>query len=1266
MSQGLREADATTVSACLAQGRFEDAVEALVASGGEAAVEEEVADRRSDFGLDDANRVMVDKLIDAALERFPRNRSLLRDRARLNVAQGRYEEAVDALLATGSHAAVEDEVAARRNDFTFDDADRTAVDKLLDAALRRLPDNPRLLVDRARLCAAQGSYDRAQAALDRVLAADAANESALVEKIRTCRVARRFAEAESAVEAALAVLPKSSEILAEEGRVSLEQGRYEHAVESFVAAGGEAALVEEVDARLNRWTPLDESGAVIGKRLLGLAIERFPENPQLLAHRGRLCLTEGKYDDAIEVLGRIHVDDPLGEGAFLGRLRILRLAGKVDEAKRTATQALDRYPKSKDLWVEIGRLRCSEQQYPIAVEAFVSAADGKIDALVEEVTESLSSPPWSDGSQIDTEPLLDSSLDRFSGDPRLLQLRALLRISQERYDEAVEAIEAAGGEPAVEQAVVDRRRDFDFDDDDRVTVDKLLDAALRRFPRNHQLLIDRARLSVAIGNFERALKALDRVLRAEPGNEAALAERVRCYRMAGRIAEAQKALSDSLARAPMSVEIVAEQARLSLEQKRFGEAVGAFIASGRLYEAYEALSDFGDGERVHELKGLAQALLERAEQAPVSSQLGWVFAVVGDNESALEAFIKVLEASPYDEDALQGQALVLRLQNRLDEAEAVIKSALDDRPNSILLRLQRGWLSAARHKYERALEDFDHILVNDPFRTEAVEGKLMCLRSLDRFIDAEGLMATLQDWSRTSGVLNQWGSLLVERDEFTTASTVFEQAFEAAEIEGSNLAEAYWELGNGLGDAGAYEQALEAYDKALERDPRHLYALHNKANLLWNRGSFGDAWPIWDEARRLYEERSAEATRQRDADHFHYFGETLVDVYGEQEKAEQCFKQGLACSPDHLKILVALVRLYRDWKIPAGQGASSDRGGEIAPHWRAWEVFRRAERLLKAQLESAREVETYQLLGKLYLALEMYREAEEFLKIGLQLASGARTRASLFTDLGIVRTRQGQFVSATRYFREAVNYDREDLWIWSNLAEASLKNGNINAAENEYQRILGLAPGHVESHIGLSQVYTVQADNTEDADIYGLAIKHASHALALADSSDGSKRLTAVERASIHYSRGYARVGLYETSPIAESVASLDKALRDFRTCAQLDPSHHKATRAIEKIKRQRHKLSPQWLGERAAPLIVAGLSLIIFIFAQTALLAHLKFQNKELSSGYYVLLTFGSLLFMVAGLYLPRVLKLKVGALELEKSVVEQMGPISGLGIRT
>ena len=56
---------------------------------------------------------------------------------------------------------------------------------------------------------------------------------------------------------------------------------------------------------------------------------------------------------------------------------------------------------------------------------------------------------------------------------------------------------------------------------------------------------------------------------------------------------------------------------------------------------------------------------------------------------------------------------------------------------------------------------------------------------------------------------------------------------------------------------------------------------------------------------------------------------------------------------------------------------------------------------------------------------------------------------------------------------------------------------------------------------------------------------------------------------------------------------------------------------------------------------------------------------DNLLPAGYYVLISFGAILFMIAGLYLPKLLKLKVGVIEIEKNSPSEINEISLLGIQ-
>jgi hypothetical protein len=202
----------------------------------------------------------------------------------------------------------------------------------------------------------------------------------------------------------------------------------------------------------------------------------------------------------------------------------------------------------------------------------------------------------------------------------------------------------------------------------------------------------------------------------------------------------------------------------------------------------------------------------------------------------------------------------------------------------------------------------------------------------------------------------------------------------------------------------------------------------------------------------------------------------------------------------------------------------------------------------------------------------------------------------------------------------------------------------------------------VEAHIGLGELYLDLGESQEDENLFALARDHFGKALDLAKSEHGSKRLSAAERAKVLYQRGYARVAMYEQGGQAPDDSLLRDARRDFRECLRCDPQHYKASRAAAKIDERRGRWSAEHMAERVAPYLVGVGALLMFVLAQTSLLLEGPITKIDVAA--YSTLSFGALLFVAAGLFLPRVLKLKVGGLELEKSVVEQVTVSTGLGI--
>lgn len=97
-----------------------------------------------------------------------------------------------------------------------------------------------------------------------------------------------------------------------------------------------------------------------------------------------------------------------------------------------------------------------------------------------------------------------------------------------------------------------------------------------------------------------------------------------------------------------------------------------------------------------------------------------------------------------------------------------------------------------------------------------------------------------------------------------------------------------------------------------------------------------------------------------------------------------------------------------------------------------------------------------------------------------------------------------------------------------------------------------------------------------DVDLYSQAIRHFTKAISISNNAEGSKQLSKKELAEVQYSRGYARVQLYENSTVTKDENLLSKALTDFRDCVKNDPEHYKGRRATEKLQKQTNILRTQ------------------------------------------------------------------------------------------
>ena len=582
-------------------------------------------------------------------------------------------------------------------------------------------------------------------------------------------------------------------------------------------------------------------------------------------------------------------------------------------------------------------------------------------------------------------------------------------------------------------------------------------------------------------------------------------------------------------------------------------------------------------------------------------------------------------------------------------------------------------------KYDEAIAQYEQATSADPNFASAFNNwgnALAAQKKYDEAIEKYARAAELDP--KFASAFDNWGLALAAQKKYDEAIEKYKRATELD----PNNASIFFNLGYAIYELKRYSDVVDTFEQAIKADPNSVasvYAAHNIADFLQRQGKYKESSEAWEKARQEYQKHIQTAKDSADAEYFLNYGDILRDSLRKFDDAEKIYKQGLVHDPNHAGIWAGLVNLHLAKMEDNGEESAKERTtGLLWPfgngareaqalesdsqksdnYWKARDAYKKAESIFQRRRKEAKDVSILLQLGELYLKVEDYRAAECML---LEAMSEDKESPQPVADLGVLYSRKGDYARAVQYFEQALQKDIDDLTVRSNLAEACLKAKMVERSEAEYKKILGVTPLHVESHIGLGEVYTAMGD-AGDGDRYDEAISCFDRGILHGKSGYGSKRLKKKTLSAPLYSRGYAKVKLYEASKRPNDENPLHSALDDFRESYKNDSENHRAKRAIDKLEKRLYHFSRRSALERIGPWLLTILSLVVFILSQSNFF--FSIPGKQIDTGYYVLLTFGSLMFILAGLSLTQLLKLKVAGIELEKSAVDQITTSGGLGI--
>ena len=855
-------------------------------------------------------------------------------------------------------------------------------------------------------------------------------------------------------------------------------------------------------------------------------------------------------------------------------------------------------------------------------------------------------------------PLVERASKRRPGDGRLRNLHGVCLAKQRRYEEAAsvldEAVQLVPRDPTahVNAALALKgagKRDRALKQLEQAIADGVQDRRVWRL--KGVLHMERDEPREAYEAFEQARELGD-------ADRSTLEARVWALRRLGHIDDAIALVRSGMSEEDRRSKLITLEGWLHLDAQNHARALKCFKAA--------LARDPRDATALHgriaclrlagRLGAAEQAVRQAVRRVPGDAALrneqAWLYLDEGRFEDALVAFDAVIERDSTNEFALAGKARSLRLLARHDEARDALDAVPADRRETARYQAEQALLALARHDAgeapRSALRDavhaFEAWLGHEQDDPVARAGLGMAQWGLGQRRKAVGsLELALADGGEHPRALDirLWlGDLRVELGDLECAREEYERALAID----PDATRAQFRLGQLLVASGRCADAIGHFARAAEGDD--AYAKLWLANHFAREGRYELAREHWAGARDALRRARAAGTPLSAGDHYQ-LGCVLFYVDGEHAEAERVLLEGIerarATNVDVADLVTVLACVYLEC------AAAQTAGRPVSDRQRAMDAADRAVQALQVRVRKG-DAGSLVRLAELHLALEAHIDARACLDDAFQRRP---VPAGALSALATLHLRSGDSAAAVQCLTDAVREDPDDLTLRSRLASALFHAGRTPEAEREYWRVLSVSAQHIEALVGLGELYGALGDERDDQESFEHAVDRFTTAIDLARQRQGSKRMTAAELADLLYARGYARVRLFETASGTQHDDQLRKAERDFRECATLDVTQHMAQRAGEKVRRRLKWHASQAFAERMGPALVAGLALVVFALTQASVLAQEPISKVDGSM--YALLSFGALLFVVAGLCLPRLLRLKIAGMELEQSALER-----------
>ena len=226
------------------------------------------------------------------------------------------------------------------------------------------------------------------------------------------------------------------------------------------------------------------------------------------------------------------------------------------------------------------------------------------------------------------------------------------------------------------------------------------------------------------------------------------------------------------------------------------------------------------------------------------NKCGWLYFKQKQYDKSIQAFQQTLKDVPNDEYAWVWKIVSLRWQFDFDKAAQAIQGALTRLPQNINILHQQGYLYLDQYQYEKAIQIFDRTLNDLPGNEYTWQGKIICLRLMYRFNEAEETARkALKQLPQNITILNEEISLYCDQGQYDKAIAICD---EILKIDRANE-DAFSQKIGVLRSLNRFSDAEELIQEALTRLPRNVAILNQQGYLYADQQQYKEALEAFEQ-----------------------------------------------------------------------------------------------------------------------------------------------------------------------------------------------------------------------------------------------------------------------------------------------------------------------------------------------------------------------------------------------------------------------------------